>query len=375
MQFREIPGLQDTKAQLIRSIRSGKIPHAQLFEGVEGTLNFPLARAYAAYLHCQQRTETDSCGTCTACVKSLKYIHPDTHFVFPSGSLKSDKDEDRARAERQKSWRAFLIENPFGTLSDWIAYNGVEDKQVSISRDESREIIRTLALKPFESPFKIMLIWQPEMMHPSAANGILKILEEPPPNTVFLLVTNHAESLLPTVVSRTQRVHVPLLSDIDLEAFLSAHTAVDTQKRSKVVQQAEGNLAVALALSENEEEDHHYETFTEWMRACFKKDYARMVGLAEEFHELDKLNQRGMLHYSLNMLREVLLQVSGASEINRARGNELKFARDFSSVMTASKIEKASLGITDATYHLERNGSAKMIFLDLSLALSKTLNP
>ena len=374
MRFSDIPGLSEIKQRLIRSAKDGKIAHAQLFMGREGALNLPLALAYATYLHCTSRGEQDSCGTCAACSKNLKFIHPDTHYVFPVSNVKGDKDEDRFRAEIRKSWRSFLTEQPFGDLSDWTSSYGGEDKQAIISKDESREIIKTLSLKPFESPFKVMIIWQPEYMHPSAANGILKIVEEPPPNTFFMLVSNNAERLLPTILSRTQQVVIPLLSDEDLEAYLTkVHPDVEVKKRKKIIGQAEGDLRLAVALIDSEEEDHH-ERMAGWMRACFKRDYAQMISLTEEFHESDRLQQQALLQYTLTMMRESLLTLSGADTMLRSRNGEQKFIQDFSKVLTVTKIETANALVTDASFHLERNGSAKMIFLDLSLQLSKVMN-
>ena len=374
MLFADIPGLQLPKEQLIHSAKSGKIPHAQLFQGNEGALNLPLALAYTTYLHCQAKGDKDACGICPACSKSLKFVHPDTNFVFPYGNLEGDKDkdEDRLKAERLKTWRSFLLEQPFGNLNDWVNYYGGEKKQVNISKDESREIIKSLSLKSFESLYKVMIIWQPEYMHPSAANGILKILEEPPPRTIFLLVTNDAEQLLPTIVSRTQSVQVPMLSDEELDLYLLKTQTLDETRRNKIIQHAEGNLTLALALMDTEE-DHNQEVFVDWMGACLTRDYVKLVELSETFHGLDKLSQGNLLHYSLMMLREVVLQLAGATEINRAKGGELKFIRDLSRSMSISKIQKASQWLSDAGYFLERNGSAKMIFLDLSLQISRIL--
>jgi DNA polymerase-3 subunit delta' len=359
---------------LIRSGKTGKVAHAQLLMGKEGSLNLPIALAYITYLHCQNKQIDDACGICPACSKSLKYIHPDTHFVFPIGNLKGDQDEDRFKADTLKTWRSFLTKLPFGNLSDWVNFYGGEDKQINISREESRSIIRTLALKPFESPHKIMLIWQPEYMHPAAANGILKILEEPPPHTFFLLVSNAAEQLLPTILSRTQIVPVPLLEDAALTTYLTRFEDLNEDRRKKIVQLAEGNLNQALALMETEQ-DSNQELFTNWMRSCFKKDYGNLVGLSEEFHELDKLRQRSLFHYGLSMLRETLLFFSGATALSRVKGGELKFVSDFSKVMDVTKIEKSSQLINAAEYHIERNGSAKMIFMDLSIQLSNVINP
>jgi DNA polymerase III subunit delta' len=374
MKFSAIPGLTDTKKILIDSVTSGHIAHAQLFVGAEGALNLPLALAYATYIHCQDKQPTDSCGMCAACSKSLKYIHPDTHFVFPLSNVKNDKDEDRFKAEILKSWRVFLAEQPFGDLDDWTTSYGGEDKQALISREGSREIVKTLSLKPFESPYKVMIIWQPEFMHSSAANGILKILEEPAPHTYFILVTNAADRLLPTIISRTQIITVPLLADTDIETYLVAHKALDKKRAGAITQLAEGNLNLSFKLSENEEDDSA-SLFITWMRACFKKSFGSLVTLSEEFHALDKLRQRNILQYSMNMMRESLLQTAGANTLHRVQGEELKFIHDFSSVLTVHKIEKSFTLLNDASYHLERNGSAKMIFLDLSLQLSKTLNP
>jgi DNA polymerase-3 subunit delta' len=373
MRFENIPGLSEVKELLIDAIKSNHTAHAQLFVGADGALNLPLALAYATYLHCENKGD-DACGKCAACSKSLKYIHPDTHFVFPLSNVKGDKDEERFKAEILKQWRSFLVEYPFGNLDDWTNYYGGEDKLALISREESREIIKALSLKPFESPNKIMIIWQPELMHPSAANGILKILEEPPPNTFFILVTNAADKLLPTIISRTQIVTVPLLHDGELETYLKANYNVEESKAIKVAQLADGNLNLGIKLLDNEE-DNNTQRFTEWMRACFRRNYNILVSMAEDYHGLDKLSQRNMITYSINMMRETMLHLSGVTQINRTRGDELKFVQDFSKVMNLDKIEKSFKLFNEASYYLERNGSAKMIFLDLSLKLSQTLNP
>jgi DNA polymerase III subunit delta' len=373
MNFRSLPGLQGVKEILTDAVKSNHIAHAQLFVGMEGALNLPLALAYATYLHCQNKGD-DACGTCPACSKNAKFIHPDTHFVFPLSNVKGDKDEERFKAEILKSWRSFLTEQPFGILDDWTNFYGGEDKQALISREESREIIKSLSLKPFESPHKVMIIWQPELMHPSAANGILKILEEPPPQTYFILVTNAADRLLPTIISRTQIVTVPLLADQEIEEYLVSSHHVDAAKATRVAQLADGNLNLAIKLLEKEE-DNNAQQFTEWMRACFKRNYASLVTIADYYHGLDKLSQRNLMNYSINMLRETMLHIGGANTINRTRGDELKFVQDFSKVMTVDKVEKSFKLINEASYHLERNGSAKMIFLDLSIKLSRALNP
>jgi len=374
MKFSGIPGLEETKKLLTDSVQSNHIAHAQLFVGAEGALNLPLALAYATYLHCQNKGE-DACGTCQACSKSLKYIHPDTHFVFPLSNVKNDKDDERFKADILKAWRSFLLEQPFSDLDDWTTSYGGEDKQALISREESREIVKALSLKPFESKYKVMIIWQPELMHPSAANGILKILEEPAAHTYFILVTNAADRLLPTIISRTQLITVPLLPDTEVEKFLVESKSIDPKRAARLTQLADGNLNLAMKLSENEEDDNA-QLFAEWMRACYNpKRMGDLVAMADAFHQLDKLRQRNMLYYGMNMMRESLLSLSDANQLHRSRGEEFEFIKKFSTQLSVPVVEKSFQLMNDATYHLERNGSAKMIFLDLSLQLSKTIRP
>jgi DNA polymerase-3 subunit delta' len=373
MKFADIPGLPDIKKTLTAAAWTNHSAHAQLFAGAAGALNLPLALAYATYLHCENRTESDSCGVCSACSKNAKYIHPDTHFVFPLSNVSGEKDDDKLKAEITKSWRSFLLSQPYGNLDDWCNYYGGEDKLAIISRDESREIVKNLSLKPFESRNKVMLIWQPETMHPAAANGILKILEEPSPNTFFLLVTNAADQLLPTILSRTQIITVPLLADDELQDFLVTRQSVPAAAASKIVQLADGNINLALKLIDREQDDNTG-FFTEWMRACFANKFGALVTMAESYHALDRLSQRNMIAYGMQMMRETLLHSAGAGQINRTRGEELEFVQKFSKVLDVERIERSVNLMNDAGYHLERNGSAKMIFLDLSLNIAKVFH-
>jgi DNA polymerase-3 subunit delta' len=373
MLFQSVPGLAPVKEKLLRAAHSGKVPHAQLFMGPPGALTLPLALAYATYLHCENKSAADACGTCAACAKSLKYIHPDTWFVFPAGNVKGDKDDERHRADLLKSWRRFLLQQPFGDMADWANVYGGEDKQALISREESREIIRTLSLKSFESPYKVMVVWQPEYMHAGAANGILKILEEPPPNTFFLLVSNDAGRLLPTIRSRVQTTPVPLLADADVENFLKNHFP-HVAGTAAFVHLAEGHLRAAMALAEGGESSLH-DAFAAWMRACYKADYAQLVPLAETFHDMDRLQQNGWMTYALSMLRESLVRLSGAEKVQRLTGAERDFVANFSKVLTVAHIDRIQQHVADAAYFLERNGSAKMIFLDLSIRIARVLKP
>lgn len=375
MLFSQVPGLSELKQKLTQSVQDAKVPHALLFQGKEGALNLPLALAFSTYLHCENRSATDSCGTCAACTLNKKWVHPDTHFSYPAGNMKTEMKEtdgEKVRIEILKLWREFLQKEPFGTPDDWISYYGGEDKQPIISKEDSREIIKSMVLKPFQSKVKIIVIWQPEMMHTSASNAILKVLEEPPPHTYFLLITNHVGQLLPTILSRTQIVTVPLSADADIRTELEKRGIKDTARIDRALGLAAGDLQAALRIVDDTDGPEQ-QTFQDFMRSCFRLDPARLIPMSEQFHAADRMDQRNLLIYGLAMLRETIVLLSGAEPLLRARGGEQEFLRKFSSVMTVRRIETVSRLFNESLYQLERNGSAKMIFMDLALSVNKAM--
>ena len=375
MKFSDVPGLEALKNRLVRSVQDGKVPHAMLFQGKAGALNLPLALAFSTYLHCESRSGEDACGAYAACTLSRKFIHPDTHFVYPVGNMKTElkeKDDERLRNEILKMWREFLTKEPYGDADDWISFYGGEDKQPIISREDGREILRSLALKPFQSRVKVMIVWQPEMMHASAANGILKILEEPPPHTYFILVTHQAGQLMPTILSRTQIVTVPLTEDGLIRAELTTRGVSDASRLERLVGLAAGDIRAAIRLA-SEEEGAEQQVFQEFMRSGFRLDPVKLLPMSEQFHAADRMEQRNLLLYGLSAFRETLIALSGAHDLQRARGAELEFIRKFSTVLSVSQVEKLATLFNDALYQLERNGSAKMIFMDLALSVNKVM--
>jgi DNA polymerase-3 subunit delta' len=372
MKFSQIPGLHDTSRLLVDAVRNDHLAHAQLFAGAEGSLALPLALATATYIHCEQRGD-DACGVCPTCVKSMKYIHPDTHFVVPL--IKTDKEvDDDQRNSTLKTWRSFLHESPFGVPNDWatLVAEGEDKKNLIIPTSESRHIVRTLSLKPFESPYKVMILWQPELLHANAANGILKILEEPPPQTYFILVSYAADQLLPTILSRTQILPVPLLDDAAIAKYLKEHHQLDDAAAKRLALLADGNLAQAIRLTEGEDEDH-FDEFIQWIEACANADVGALVVMADSFHGLDKVRQRNRLSFAMNMMRETLLELYQAHDIQRAQPAHLEFVRRFAPLTTLKVVQTAYDLINEGLLHLERNGSAKMIYLDLSLGISGAL--
>jgi DNA polymerase-3 subunit delta' len=368
MRFEDIKGLEAVKKQLITALRNNQIAHAQLFVGKAGCPNLPLALAYATYLNCENKGDTDSCGVCASCSKNSKFIHPDVHYVYPVSATKDVKSDEAISTKFIKEWRSFLTENPYNDLDNWRDFYGGENKQVNISKQESREIIKRLSLKSFEGKYKIMIIWMPEFMHPTASNGILKILEEPPEDTLFILVSNDKERLLGTITSRTQIVTIPQLSDDNIKEILIDKNGLSETHASQIAHLADGDLNAAFKLV-NHVDDNSHDIFAVWMRNCFTRNFSEMVSMADDFHGSSKLAQRSLLKYALNIFRESLIY-KNAPELNRVNGNVLEFIKKFSQVLKDSKIKEMSNLIDEAYFHLERNGSPKMIFLDLSLHIA-----
>lgn len=373
MLFKHIKGVSEIKSTLIRGARKDQVAHALLFSGKGGALNLPMALAFANYLNCENRLEDDGCGVCPSCNKNSKFIHPDLHFVYPVSSTKKiTKKEEIISTSFIKEWRSFLNENLYGNVEDWSNYFG-SDKQVQISKEESRQVVKNLSLKPFEGKYKVMIIWLPELMHPSSANGILKILEEPPSQTVFILVSNQEDRLLSTITSRTQRFYIPLFSDEELSMILHEDYQVPKDNALVMAQLADGNLNEAIKLINQTSNDHH-QFFREWMLECYNKDLARLVARADEFHMMNKVSQKSFLHYSLNMIRESIIYHVQATGLQRSAGDKLSFIENFSKVMHPDVSQNVITLINEGHSHLERNASAKIMFLDLSISISKTIN-
>ncbi len=369
MLFSEIEGLNKIKKHLINSVLNNHIAHAQLFLGPEGSANLAMALAFATYLNCEDRQEDDACGHCTSCTKINKLVHPDLHFVYPVSSTKNSAGKDLVSTTFIKEWRTFLKEQPYGLLSDWSNAFGGENKQGNISKAESRNIIKNLSLKAFEGRYKIMIIWMPEYLHPTAANGILKVLEEPPEKTIFLLVAHDMEKLLITILSRTQKVVIPAFSDEEVEAYLKNRHGVESTRARQIVHMADGNINEAIRLL-NETEDDTHAMFRDWMRFCFTRDFTRMVEWAEVYQKMNKLSQKSLLMYGLTMMRETLIANYSPGNLQRLQGEELDFVKNFSKVIDADKLEKISDNLNRAYYHLERNANPKILFADLSLQIA-----
>ncbi|HBH22880.1 MAG TPA: DNA polymerase III subunit delta [Cytophagales bacterium] len=366
MRFGEIPGLSKEKKSLAMAMENDQVAHAQMFLGPSGSANLAMALAYASLLNCENPVDGDACGTCSSCIKNSKFIHPDVHFVFPVSKV---GNKDAVSNSYISEWRAFLSDHPYGNVFDWSVTFGGEDKQLNISKGESRQIIRALSLKAFEGKYKIMMIWMPEYMHPSAANAILKILEEPPERTVFLLVAQDKEQIITTILSRTQVFNIPIFEDQAVVNFLKDEMDVASSRAMEIAHMASGNMREAIRMA-NENEDSSNALFYNWMRYCYAFKLKELMEWTDRFAELKKSAQKNLLVYGLSIMRESLLATSGGNELMRSFGEGKDFVAKFHKTMDIQAMEELMKILGEAHYHLERNANAKILFLDMSLQMA-----
>lgn len=373
MLFKDITGQDEIKKQVLHAIQSNHVAHAQMFWGAEGGAALPMALAYAQYIHCENKQADDACGKCPACIKCQKLIHPDLSFVFPVATTKKISSKPVSK-NFMEEWREFLGKHPYVSLSDWLGFIDAESKQANISVEESRHIIQQLSLKPFESEYKILILWLPEFMNGSAANAILKILEEPSPKTLFLLVSQNPNQLLATIISRVQAIQTAPITDQEVADYLTTYQQVDAEKAQQVAYMADGNINAAMHLL-NDTHNTQHELFVEWMRICFKKDMEALVTLTDSFAKLSKDQQKGLFRYGLNICREALVWKQGSDQLVRLAGKEHQFIQNFSKVLQVANTTLLYEQFNNAIFHLERNASPKIVFLDTSLHTIQIINP
>ena len=377
MLFSQIIGQQEIKSRLIRTVTEQRIPHAQLLRGPEGVGKLALAIAYAQYICCENRTATDSCGVCPSCVKYRKLAHPDLHFVFPV--IKPASRSSVVCDDFITEFRGMVLENVYFGLNDWYAKISGDAKQGLIYSNESEEIIRKLSLKTYESEYKIMIIWLPEKMHGTCANKLLKILEEPPEKTVFLMVSNTPDEIITTILSRTQHVHVPRLSEDEIVKALLKNDELDieTSDANYAAHIANGSYLSAVAvLNEGDENKQNFERFVMVMRLAWqvgnKKDHASLKTLRKWSDDMaaasmGRERQKNFLSYAQRMTRENFIRNMQQPDLNYLTSNEADFSQRFSPFINERNVEDLMSEFALAERHIEQNVNAKMVFFDLTL--------
>lgn len=371
MLFSEIIGQKAAKERLLRSVAEGRISHAQLFLGPQGSGNLALAVAYAQYISCINKQPSDSCGTCSSCVKYNKLIHPDLHFVYPVALSK----DVRVSTDVAVKWRETFLDNPYTTLFSWFESLDAENKQAVIGVEESGEILRKLSLTTYEAEYKIMVIWQAEKMNQASANKLLKILEEPPDKTLFLLVCESEDQLLRTIVSRTQLIKIPKISDADLMNVLIEKHGLSRETAEKTAHLADGNYAEALSLiNENENAAHNLASFQKLMRASLKFNPQGVFSWIDEVSAAGRERQKNFINYSLHIIRESLVLNYGDPSLVKLSADEQEFVKKFAPFIHSANIERFTEELNKAYYHMERNANPKILFMDLAFKFNELLN-
>lgn len=372
MFFRDIPGNEEIKDSLLRAIKSNKVPHALLFSGQEGGAGLALAWAFASYLFCENPSQTDACGKCAACSKMAKLVHPDLQMTFPVAGTRTSSANSEERSSSKllsrdvyPQFRQFAIENPFGILQDWGNKLNSENKQLNIGVEESREIIKNLSMKAFEGNLKIQLLWLAEWMNAPAANALLKILEEPTPGTLFLVVCHTSDKLLVTIQSRLQTIRLSPVDEDKIKTFL-IERGFEAEIAEQAAQLSGGIPSKAIALA-NQETSKFFNSWSNWLRACYSGNINNLHEQAEEFVKLGREGQKNWLTYALAMARETLVFTQNVPDLARIGEVERKFLQGFAKFVKPEFLEPMASMLSEAVYHIERNGSSRLIFMDLSL--------
>ena len=380
MQFSEILGQEHIKNHLTRSADLGRIPHAQLFVGPEGSGTLPMAIAYAQYILCHNQNGENS-GVNESCnLKFQKISHPDLHFVYPTVSTDDVKTKPKS-LDFIADWRQFIIENPYGGLFDWYSVLGVQNKQGEIRVDDATEMLKTLSLKSYEGGYKIMIVWMADKMNTAASNKLLKLLEEPPEKTVFILISENEEDIIQTIRSRCQVLHFIGLSENVISEALVSRENIEPKLATKIAHQAQGNYNKALHLLKDDNDEFPFEQwFVVWVRAAFKAKgnaavIADLIQWSEQIAALGRETQKKFLQYCIDIFRQALLHNYETPSLVYMEPTVENFTiAKFAPFVNGNNIHEIFQVLSDAIYHIERNGNAKIILTDLSIKLTRLIH-
>lgn len=368
MQFKEITGQQTVKKQLLKSVAESRVSHAQLFLAPQGSGALPLAIAYGQYVNCYDKQPNDSCGVCSSCRKYEKLIHPDLHFSYPffsSGAADVSKNYI-------KQWRKMLQQDIYFDIDTWRSNLEAGNKQPNINMAECHDIIKKLSYKAFEAQTKALIMWLPEFLD-KEGNVLLKIVEEPPANTLLIFVAQNQEQIISTLLSRMQLVKIPKLSDEEISDYLIRNSDLSPLQASEYGFLADGNLITAKALL-NDTKNNNADTFVQWLRNSYGNKVPAMIEFAEEAAKWGRENQKNFLKYGINFLRECSLLICNAQQMVKLPPQTLEIAKKLAAnVLNMPMIEALTAELEKAHYHIERNANPKILFLDVSLQLIKII--
>ena len=369
MFFRDIVGHSELKCRLVEMVDSGRIPHAQLYTGAEGVGKLALALAVAQYICCEHREGGESCGRCPSCVQFAKLSHPDLHFVFPMAT----RDGVKVCSDMVDTFRSAVLKNPYISLEEWM--NEASDgKTVQIYAAEGEEIIRKLTFKPYQGQYKVMIVWIPEKMHEACANKVLKILEEPSPDTVFMLVSDRVDNVLGTIYSRCQRIAVPPIDKKDMELALREKFSVDEEEVAYLVKNAMGSWGRMLGLmKESEDARYDFELFVQMMRLAWGLDVKGIKIWTEQVATLSREGQIRFLQKAQRLIRENFILRLRNRDLTYMNSAEMAFAAKFAQFIHEKNVVQIMEELALAEAQIAQNGNTKIILFHLEIILYKLL--
>ncbi len=386
MKFSEIIGQLPIKNYLVNTVKNSRVSHAQLFFGPEGSGKLALAIAYAQFISCTNKQfydndsalAGDSCGVCPSCVKYNKLIHPDLHFFYPVTTTKTVKTKPKS-IDFIQPWRELLIkQNYYVSLTDWFDTIGVENKQGIINAEDCDEMVRKLSLKAYEAEYKIVLIWMVEKLYHAAASKILKILEEPPEKTLFILISEKQEQIINTIVSRTQLVKIPRLSHKDINQALISKFDVSEINARKIANVSDGNFIFAKTQLEEEDDEKYYLiTVKRWFQLCysFKADQKiELVKMIDDIAKIGREKQKSFFAFALKVIRNSAIMSMGDDKLVKLDEEETVFVTNFAKILNAQRIPLMANAFNKAMFQIERNANPKILFMDLSFTLHRIMH-
>ena len=372
MQFKDIIVDPFVAKKLLFGVKNERVSHAQMFLGPEGTGKLPLAIAFSQFLLCDAPSKTDSCGLCSNCKKVNSLTHPDLHFVYPVPISKADKVgiSDDLRPE----WNSLIHKSPYFNIDTWLEHLDSVGKNPKIGVDESRSIMKKLLLKSYSDKYKIMIIWLPEKMNPQAANKMLKILEEPPEKTLFFLLSDNNEAILPTIISRTITVRIPQVKQDVISNFIEKKYGVEKAVAHSVSSLSQGNVVDAINAIQGDKAQHTYfDLFVKLMRSAYAANPNDLMNISDEVAALDKEKQKNFIKYGLHIFRESIVMNYMKDQLLNLRENEEAFLNKFARFINNQNVTQLMDEFNDAYYELERNANPKILFTDVVIKLTKLI--
>ncbi|TAN15304.1 MAG: DNA polymerase III subunit delta' [Chitinophagaceae bacterium] len=367
MLFADVIGHQSTKDFLLQAVRQNRLGHALLFQAPEGAGGLPMALAFAQYVVCTDKKDHDACGECGACKRAAQFIHPDIHYSYPV--IPRNSGEKPLSTDYIKEWREFISQRPYGNSFDWLQFINAENKQGNIPASECRDILRKFNLKSYESEYKILILWYPEFLS-KEGNILLKMIEEPPPQTLFIFVAENTELVLPTILSRTQLVKINPLTAKELKDTLIQRASADEKNATRIAGLAEGNYREALHLLQHDVSDF-LEVLKNWLNAIILNKPVQLQNWIDDMAKTGREKQKQFLRYFMMLIEHTIRMQYMNPEQLQFPDEEQKFAKSLYKMADYLQMEQIIPELEDACYHIERNANGKILFHALSIKLQR----